>query len=88
MKLLKLTKNFQKDVNSLYETLMKYGNPLKIQHESLLTLVSQDILDDSVKESILNLESKGLAQYQLFSQEVLEKGTITLYELMKIICFP
>ena len=67
---------------------MKYGNPFKIQHESLLTLVSQDILDDSVKESILNLESKGLAQYQSFCQEVLEKGTKTLFELMKKNLFP
>ena len=67
---------------------MKYGNPFKIQHESLLTLVSQDILDDSVKESIQNLESKGLAQYQLFCQEVLKKGTKTFYELMKKNLFP
>ena len=80
--------NFQKDEHSLYETLMKYGNPFKIQHESLLTLVSQDILDDSFKESILNLEFKGLAQYQSFCQEVLEKGTKTLFEFMKKICFP
>lgn len=80
--------NFQKDVNSLFETLMKYGNPFKIQHESLLTLVSQDILDDSVKESIQNLESKCLAQYQLLCQEVLENGTKTLYEQMKKNLFP
>ena len=80
--------SFQKDVNSLFETLMKYGNPFNIQHESLLTLMSQDILDDSIKESILNLESKGLAQYKLFCQEVLEKGTKNLFDRMAKNLFP
>lgn len=49
--------NFQKDVVNFYNTVLSFGNPFEIEHPNLLRLMTQEIVDDAVVESIHNLQS-------------------------------
>ena len=53
-----------------------------------MSLMSQDIVDDTVKDMIMNLESKGLEQYESFRKEVLETGTKSAHDKIPKNLFP
>ena len=81
-------KTFHEKVKSLYSTVKDYGNPFEVQHKILLKLVTQEICNDSVEETIQSIELKGCEQYNSYVSEVLENGTKTVHDTIPKNSYP
>ena len=75
--------NFQKQVNSLFSTIMAVGNPFLDHFPDLVTLDNQDCMDESVKEILYALEDVGQKQYQEYVKKVLEDRTHSVHDPIK-----
>jgi len=76
-------KTFQKQVNSLFKTYEKMGNPLLDDFPELVTLNSHNCVDESVAFSLYTLEDTGIKQYQDFVTKVLKDHTVSIHEPIK-----
>ena len=76
-------KTFQKQVNSLFKTMERMGNPFLDDCEELVTLDSRNCADESVRLALYNLEDTGIKQYQDFVTNVLENCTTSIHEPIK-----
>ena len=68
-------KCFHKQVNSLYSTFKKMGNPFLYNFPELVTLDSRNCMDESVVKALYALEDIGMKQYQEFFKSVLKDCT-------------
>ena len=73
-------KTFQKQVNSLFKTMERMGNPFLDECQELVALDSRNCADESVKLALYNLEDTGIKQYQVFVMNVLENCTTSIHE--------
>ena len=81
-------KTFHDKAKKFYDKVCEYGNPFTIEHESLLTLNTQEICDDSVVDTIKNLESRGTTQYNNYVQSILETGKKSIHDVISKNSFP
>ena len=64
---------FQKDVQSLIAVFEEFGNPFLEKSQDLMVLDTRDIMDSSVRETVLQIEALGEDQYAKFIEERLVK---------------
>ena len=76
-------KTHQKQVNSLFETFKRMGNPFLDDFPELATLDSRNCVDESVSISLHTMEDLGTKQYREFVTKVLEDCTASIHEPIK-----
>jgi len=59
------------------------GNPFLDDFPDLVTLNSRNYLDESVMDTVHNLEDKGKKQYQDFVKSVFDDGTRSIHDPIK-----
>ena len=76
-------KTYQKQVNSLFNTIERMGNPFLDDFPELVMLDSRNCVDKSVANSLYTLEATGKQQYQDFVANVLENCTSSIHNPIK-----
>ncbi len=76
-------RNFHNHVQSLVDTINDFGNPFLDQSQDLLTLDTNDIVDQSVVETIQGIENLGREQFNSYFQSVLIDCTRSIREPIK-----
>lgn len=76
-------KTFKKQVNHLANVIRRMGNPFLDDFPELITLDSRDCLDDSVAESVFNLQELGKTQYQQYVKDVIQDRSISIGSTIK-----
>ncbi|XP_061894509.1 uncharacterized protein LOC133644183 [Entelurus aequoreus] len=76
-------KTFQRQVNSLSDTIRRMGNPFLDVFEELVTLDSRNCADKLVANTMLILEDTGKRQYQEFVKKVLDERTQSIHDPIK-----
>ena len=77
-------RTFMKQVNHLANVIRRMGNPFLDDFPELITLDSRDCLDDSVAESVFNLQELGKTQYQQYVKDVIQDRSICIGSTIKI----
>ena len=64
------------------------GTPLRFIIKNLLKLVTQEICDDSVEETIQSIEFKGCEENNSYVSDVLENGSKTVHDTIPKNSYP
>ena len=79
-------RTFKQQALSLINTIKELGNPFLNDTQELLTLDTQDVVSDSVVNTIRNIELIGKKQYNDYRQLVLVERTRSIHEPIKKNC--
>ena len=80
---LAMQKTFQKQVNSLFSSIGRMGNPFVDDFPELVMLDNHNCVDESVTLALYALEDTGKQQYQDFITKVLENCASYMYAPFK-----
>lgn len=80
-------KMFMKDVNSLLNTIERYGSPFETENDHLVTLVSNFQFNEEAIVVIRSLAETGKKQYENLVKNRLESHAINFYEPVKMNSF-
>ena len=73
-------KNFQRQVENLYNTMRKMGNPFLDDFPELVTLDSRNCANEAVVNTICTLEDTGRKQYQDYVKTVLVDRSRSIHD--------
>ena len=76
-------KTFQKQVNSLFNTFIKMGNPFLDDFPEQVTLDNRNCVDDSVTAALHALEDTGTTQHHDFVKKVIEGRSVSIHQPIK-----
>ena len=72
-----------KEVIALSEVIKEMGNPFNDETNDLLILDSRDVIDNDIKDKMLNLLMLGQDQYYQYVQERLVTKSVNIDEPLK-----
>ena len=75
--------NFAKDVRSLSVVIEEMGNPFPEYSENILVLDTRNIVDPSVKDTVIQIESLGQQQYNSYVQDRLVERSTPIHDPIK-----
>jgi len=76
-------KSFQKQVNSLSDTIRNMGNPFVDDFPEFISLDSRNCVDPTVSEAMCSLESLGKQQYDQYVQDIITERTKSIHNPIK-----
>jgi len=76
-------KKFRKDVKSLYDAYLEFGNPFCEEQTQLTQISSRLVLDKSASDSVLNAKLIGKDQFKCFTKERLCSESSSLYNIIQ-----
>ena len=79
----KTQKSFMKEVIALSEVIEEMGNPFNDETNDLLILDSHGVIDNDIKDKMLNLPMLGQNQYDQYVQERLVTKSVNIDEPLK-----
>ena len=74
---------FKKNSNSLYETMMRMGNPFKDDCLELLALDSRSCATENVIKTVKTIKSIGNSQYQKYVSDVIKTKCVSIHHPIK-----
>ena len=76
-------KSFQKQVDSLRDTITSMGNPFLDDFPELVTLYSRECASESAVNTVQSLETIGKERFDDYVSNVIEKGTRSVHSTIK-----
>lgn len=79
---------FLKDKKSLEEVFSELGNPFLEESDDLYDLELKAVAPDSVKDTVMHIEERGLEHYETYVSERLESNSLPIGEPIKLKKYP
>ena len=76
--------NFFNEVQQTMSAISKYGNPFLIETKDLMTLDSHDCAETQEVINVMNIHSTGQKQYNEYVTSVLNNGTASINDKLKV----
>ena len=76
-------KSFQKQVDSLRDTITSMGNPFLDDFPELVTLYSRECVSESAVNTVQSLETIGKERFDDYVSNVIEKDTCSVHSTIK-----
>jgi hypothetical protein len=73
----------EKNISNMMEYIEHYENPFNVQHDTemrLHNIITQEVMNDEIRQSLMEIKEKGIEVYASFRQERLINKTVRLYE--------
>ena len=73
-------RNFRKDVKSLYDAFLEFGNPFSEEQNQLVQISSRVVLDQSSSDSVFQAKQKGKDQFKSLTKDRLSSELSSRYD--------